>query len=349
MADVPRVRLPARQSSPWRALQLRLLIGLALLCTIVLLVYLDRHSYSDDNGDGKVGLIDAIYYATVTITTTGYGDIVPVTDAARLFNALIVTPMRILFLVVLVGTTLEVLAGQGAEQWRIVRWRRRMDDHVVVIGYGTKGRAAAETLRDSGVPAEGIVVIDRGQEAVDDAREDGYAVVVGDATRRDVLLRAGMQHALKAIVTADRDDSAVLITLTARAANPDAQIVVAVREQQNVPLLQQSGADAVVTSSESVGRLLGLSSVSPSLGEVMEDLLTAGEGLEVAERDVLPHEVGHGPRKCNDQVIAVVRRGVVHRFFDPTVTQLERGDKLIVVRSGEDLPWAPRSGVTAAD
>lgn len=349
MADVPRVRLPARSTSPWRALQVRLLIGLALLGTIVLLVYLDRGSYSDNNADGKVGLIDTIYYATVTITTTGYGDIVPVTDAARLFNALIVTPMRILFLVVLVGTTLEVLAGQGAEEWRILRWRRRMQDHVVVIGYGTKGRAAAETLRDSGVPVERIVVIDRTHEAVEDAREDGYAVVVGDATRREVLMRAGMDRAKKAIITADRDDSAVLITLTARAANDDAQIVVAVREQQNVPLVQQSGADAVVTSSESVGRLMGLSSVSPSLGQVMEDLLTAGEGLEVAERDVQPHEVGQGPQKCGDQVIAVVRKGVVHRFFDPTVTQLERGDKLIVVRSGEDLPWAARPGATAVD
>jgi len=349
VADVPRVRLPIRQSSPWRALELRLLVGLGLLGTIVLLVYLDRDAYSDNNADGQVGLIDVIYYATVTITTTGYGDIVPVTDTARLFNALIVTPMRILFLVVLVGTTLEVLAGQGAEEWRIQRWRKRMDDHVVVIGYGTKGRAAAETLRDSGVSPERIVVIDHKADAVEDAREDGYAIVVGDATRREVLLRASMDRARKAIVTADRDDAAVLITLTARAANPDVQIVVAVREQQNVPLVQQSGADAVVTSSESVGRLMGLSSVSPSLGQVMEDLLTAGEGLEVAERDVLPREVGRGPQTCADQVIAVVRRGVVHRFFDPTVTQLERGDKLVVVRSGVDLPWAARPGASAMD
>ncbi len=349
MADAPRVRLPARQVSPWRALWVRLLIGLMLLGTVVLIVYLDRDSYTDNNADGEVGLIDAIYYSTVTITTTGYGDIVPNTPSARLINALVVTPMRILFLVVLVGTTLEVLAGQGAMEWRIIRWRRRMDEHVVVIGYGTKGRAAAETVRDSGVPMELIVVIDRHQEAVDDAREDGYAVVVGDGTRREVLMRASMDRANKAIVTADRDDAAVLITLTARAANPDAQIVVAVREQQNVPLLQQSGADAVVTSSESVGRLLGLSSVSPSLGEVMEDLLTAGEGLEVAERAVQPDEVGRGPQTCGDQVIAVVRNGVVHRFFDPTVTQLARGDKLIVVRSGEDLPWAARPGTGPLD
>jgi voltage-gated potassium channel len=81
----------------------------------------------------------------------------------------------------------------------------------------------------------------------------------------------------------------------------------------------------------------------------MEDLLTAGEGLEVAERDVQPDEVGRGPQTCGDQVIAVVRNKVVHRFFDPTVTQLARGDRLIVVRSGEDLPWAARPGTGPLD
>src|SRR4028119_794942 len=140
------------------------MIGLGLLGTIVVLVYLDRDAYIDDNADGRVSLIDAIYYATVTITTTGYGDIVPVTDNARLFNAVVITPMRILFLVVLVGTTLEVLAGQGAEEWRIQRWRDRMNGHVVVIGFGTKGRAAAQTLQDSGLSPDQIVVIDHASE-----------------------------------------------------------------------------------------------------------------------------------------------------------------------------------------
>ena len=76
----------------------------------------------------------------------------------------------------------------------------------------------------------------------------------------------------------------------------------------------------------------------------MEDLLTYGEGLEVAERDLLVPEVGKQPQALPDQVIAVVRDGVVHRYFDPAVTQLVRGDRLVVVRPAEELPWAPRPG-----
>jgi len=341
--DAPRIRLPDRSTSPWRALQVRVALGLGLLALVVLCVYFDRDGYTDTS-DGDVNLVDSIYYATVTISTTGYGDITPVAEGSRLFNAIVVTPLRILFLVVLVGTTLEVLASQGRDQWRIARWRKHMQDHVVVIGYGTKGRSAVQTLRAKGYDLEQVVVIDNHSDAVAQAKEDGLACVVGDGTRREVLVRAGAHAARQVLVTADRDDAAVLMTLTARQLNPEAFITVAVREQDNVPLVRQSGADSVVTSSESVGRLLGLSAVSPALGEVLEDLLTYGEGLEVAERDVQPSEVGLAPQSCGDQVIAVVRGDRVHQFFDPTVTQLERGDKVVVVRSGEELPWAARPG-----
>ena len=76
----------------------------------------------------------------------------------------------------------------------------------------------------------------------------------------------------------------------------------------------------------------------------MEDLLTYGEGLEVAERELLGREVGKPPPSLPDQVVSVVRDGKVHRYFDPAVTQLVRGDRLVVVRPAQELPWAPRPG-----
>ncbi|MBA2550871.1 MAG: potassium channel family protein [Nocardioidaceae bacterium] len=339
------VKLPAHALTPGRALGVRLLIAVGLLATIVLLVYLDRDGYRDNAfPDGEVDLLDTVYYSTVTLTTTGYGDIAPVSPAARFVNATLVTPLRIMFLILLVGTTLEVLATQGREQLRINRWRKHMHDHVIVIGYGTKGRSAVKTLVDNGVDKQEIIVIDPDHAASTEAQGDGMACVVGDASRREVLERATIREARQIVVTADRDDSAVLVTLMARQLNPEAYIVVAVRESQNVDLVKQSGADATVTSSDAVGRLLGLSTVSPALGSVLEDLLTTGAGLEVAERDVQPFEVGKSCQQLDDQAIGVIRRGHLFRYFDPAVTQLELGDKLIVVRSAEELPWAPRPG-----
>jgi voltage-gated potassium channel len=344
------VSLPDPERSPWWALGQRLLAALAILVGTVLLVYFDNDGYIDGNDPtGYVSFVDSIYYTTVTLSTTGYGDIAPVTPEARLVNAFVITPARIAFLVLLIGTTLEVLASQGREIYRIARWRKHMGQHVVIVGYGTKGRSAVETLINNGQEREAIVVVDPSPVALQDAHADGLAVVTGDATRREVLRRAGVSDASHVIITTNRDDSNVLTTLTARQLNPEAWIVAAVREQENVPLMRQSGANSVITSSDAVGRLLGLSSLSPTLGSVMEDLLTYGEGLEVAERDLLVTEVGRQPQSLPDQVIGVVRDEKVYRYFDPVVTQLARGDRLIVVRPARELPWAPRPGTHDED
>ena len=341
-----KVSLPDKVRSPWWELGRRVLLAVGILVGTVLLVYLDRDAYRDNNDppNYSVDLVDSIYYTTVTLSTTGYGDIAPDEAHSRLINAFVITPFRIGFLVLLIGTTLEVLASQGREHFRVARWRRSMGQHVVVVGYGTKGRSAVDTLVNNGQDREGIVVVDTGSVALQDAHADGLAVVTGDATRREVLRRAGVANASHVIITTDRDDSNVLATLTVRQLNPDAWIVSSVREQENVPLMKQSGANSVITSSDAVGRLLGLSSLSPTLGSVMEDLLTYGEGLEVAERDLLVSEVGKPPQSLPDQVIAVVRDEKVYRYFDPVVTQLARGDRLIVVRPAKELPWAPRPG-----
>ena len=345
------VRLPERTRSPVGELGRRVVIALLLLTAIVVVVLIDREGYRDqtDPPQYDVSVLDAVYYATVTMTTTGYGDIVPVSDSARLVNALLITPLRVLFLILLVGTTLEVLASQGRHLWRVARWRKHMQDHVVIVGYGTKGRSAVATLLSNDVRKESIIVVDPSGPALTDAHGDGLSVVSGDATRRDVLRRAEVQRARQVIITLDRDDSAVLTTLTVRQLNPDAYVVVAVREQDNVPLVRQSGADAVITSSEAVGRLLGLSTLSPSLGSVLEDLLAYGEGLEVAERPLLPREAGRPPQSLPDQVVAVIREGYVYRYYEPTVTQLQPGDRLVVIRPAEEQPWAPRPGTHEAE
>ncbi|MGA4507387.1 potassium channel family protein [Propionibacteriaceae bacterium G1746] len=335
--DLDMVRLPQRATrSPFSELARRLGLAFLLLMTSTLIVWLDRASYVDSTGGDGVSFIDALYYSTVTITTTGYGDITPLAPHARLINALLVTPLRIGFLVLLVGTTLQVLADQGRRGMRDSGWRKHMRNHTVVIGYGTKGRSAVHTLRKHGISPDRIVVIDAQPVAVEAANHDGLAAFLGDATRRDLLRRAEITKAREVIITLDRDDAAILTVLTVRQLNPRAHLVVAVREQDNVPLLRQSGADMVVTSSDAVGRLLGLSSVNPHVGTVMEDLLSSGEGLEVNERQITADEVGLNPRQIEgERVVAVVRNDTLRRYFDSTVATLQPGDRIVVVRRAD--------------
>lgn len=140
------------------------------------------------------------------------------------------------------------------------------------------------------------------------------------------------------IVAPQRDDTAALITLTARQLNRRATIVVAAREDENVPLLKQSGADTVITSSSSAGRLLGVSMVSPTVARTLENLMTLGNGLDLIERPVSKAEVGAAPRSCADLVVAVVRGKELLDYTDPRLTRLQLGDRVITVSRAVPAP-----------
>lgn len=325
------VTLPRAPVRPATAVVRRLVMALALIAFVAGLVWVDRGGYADDV-DGSVDLLDAFYYATVSVTTTGYGDITPVTDRARLLTALLVTPARIMFLIVLVGTTLELLTERWREITRLQRWRQTLRNHYVVCGYGTKGRSAIATLLGQGIDRDAIVVVDARPAAVAEATADGLAAVEGDATRTVILQQARIESAVGVIIATNRDDAAVLVTLTARELNRQATIVSAVREEENAHLLRQGGADSVIISAEAAGRLLGLATRMPHVAGVLEDLLTVGQGLDVVERRVEPEEIGSAPRqRPGELVMAIVRGGSTLRFDAPEAAQLRRDDLVVVL------------------
>jgi voltage-gated potassium channel len=326
------ISLPGRRRTPLTAVALRagLAVGLLLLSTVI--VYLGRYGYRDNARPGQpLNLLGALYYSAVTLSTTGYGDIVPVTSGARLINTLVLTPVRVVFLILLIGTTLEVLAERTRTVWRVNRWRSKMAGHTVLVGYGTKGRSAMTTLREAGVPATSIVVVDCEPRATMQVNAAGLAGVTGDATRREVLASAEIATAARLIIAVGRDDTAVLITLTARQLCTELAITAAVRESENEPLLMQSGADHVVVSSDAAGRLLGLATVDPGAGRVMSELLGRGRELDLRERPAAALELGRPAREAAPGIIALLRDGSVVALDDPRAASVQDGDRLVLV------------------
>ena len=296
------VQIPSNQVvSPLRLIIRRFAIAAVLIIVVSLVAYLDREGYSED-----LTFIDALYYSAVTLSTTGYGDITPVTQSARLMNIFIVTPLRLAFLILLVGTTLSVLTEESRKVLQIQRWRKKLRNHTIVIGYGTKGRSAVAALLADGTSPKDIVVIDTDREVLEVAESTGLVTVNGSATRSEVLRVAGVAKAKAIVVAPSTDDTAVLVTLSVRELAPSAWIVASVRESENQHLLEQSGADSVVISSETAGRMLGLATVTPSVVEMMEDLLSPDEGFSIAERPVAEDEVSANPRHLADIVSRVM-------------------------------------------
>src|SRR4051794_30966181 len=241
-----KIRMPRRQSAaPAVAILRRVGIALAIVLLNWGLVVLERDGYTDA-ADGKLSAVDALYYTTVTLSTTGYSDITPVSTSARLTNALLVTPMRFLFVLVLVGTTIQVLTERSREQFNVARWRSRVKDHVIVLGYGTKGRSAVRALVQRGVHLEQVVVVESDREAIEAASSAGLATIHGSGTSDAVLKEAEVERASSVVIAVNRDDTAVLATLTVRQLARDVNIVAAVREEENADLLTQSGANSVI-------------------------------------------------------------------------------------------------------
>lgn len=330
-----RLHFASRRLSPVRNITVRLFIALAALVVTALLVYWERDCYADRGEAGTLSMLDSLYYAAVTLSTTGYGDVVPVCESSRLVNVLVITPLRFLFLIVLVGTTIEVLTQRSREELRATRWRKHVKDHTILIGYGVKGRAAARSLLDAGCTAGDIVVVANDRMDVDEATRLGMVGVVGDARREEVLTDAAVERASRIVIAPNEDDTAVLITLTARRLSPNARIVVAARQAQNIEVLRQSGADIVIPTAESAGRMMGLSLQSPTAGQILEDLMDAGRGLEITERAITREELGLAPTDIDSRgqiVLAVIRQGEVYRFDQPGVTMLQQGDRLVVIQ-----------------
>jgi voltage-gated potassium channel len=323
------IRFPLRTApGPIRAIAQRVGIAFGLVLLNWVIVLLERGAYRDTY-DGTVSAVDALYYTTVTLTTTGYGDITPVTTTARLVNAIVVTPMRLLFVILLVGTTISALTQRSREEFRLTRWRARMKDHVVVLGFGTKGRNAVRALTLKGIPHERIVVVDRDGGCVKDAAAIGHVAICGSATSEPVLREALTDRASEVIVALDRDDTAILATLMVKRLNPGAMVIASAREAENGQLLEQSGAASVIVSSETTGRLLGLATDSPETVEIVEDLLSFGQGFDFTERDVTEAEIGRSPNALGMPVLGIIRAGRTLKYSDPEAAVLAAGDRLI--------------------
>jgi voltage-gated potassium channel len=333
MPKAPRLLFPQARPDPVRSLLYRFAIAAVVIIVIAVLTWLGREGYSDADGT-PVTFLDAIYYSTVTVTTTGYGDIAPLSPTARAVTAFVVTPLRVLFLVVLVSTTLAVLTERYRQARTEHRWRRTVRDHTIVAGYGTTGSAAVETLLANGLTtADKIVVIDFSREALATAQAAGLTAILADATETAAWQHANVDLARRVIVTCGRDDTATLVTLTARELNSTVPISASVREGENARLLSQSGATSVVLSATAAGRLLGLSTEAPRAVGVLEDLFVVGHGLDLIERAARPEEIGGPPRSEPgiDLPIAVVRGEARISFDDEAFQQLQAGDVVVAI------------------
>ena len=315
----------------WFQLGWRLAAVVALIAILILFHWLEREGLKD-NHDGDVSLLDVVYFTMISATTTGYGDIVPVTERTRLFDALVVTPIRILFLLFFVGTAYLFVARRTWEKFVMKRIQRSLSDHIVVVGYGTKNSRAVQELIDLGAEPETIVVIDVHEERLELARAAGCTILKADATRDATLRAVHVDRAKLVIISAGRDDTSILVCLTVRHLAPNVRISLAVNQQDNTVPARRAGADVVVNPLDFAGLLLATTHAGHHIADYLADLATMGGRVRLVEREVRPEEIGTALKDLSAGLgLRIIRDGTPFGFWRPQVQKLEAGDIIMEI------------------
>ena len=199
---------------PVRTLLIRLAIVLFLFGMLISVLWLDREGLRD-HSDGHMSFSDVVYFTMVTVTTVGYGDIVPVTPRARMIDALVVTPVRIFIWIIFLGTAYQLALRKFTEVFRMAKLQSNLNQHVVVCGFGHTGYSAVKELLAKGTNPEHIIVIEPRDDRVRMAVELGVVALKGDATQEGLLQHGAFLSGAKAVIIAcGRDDTNALILLT---------------------------------------------------------------------------------------------------------------------------------------
>ncbi|MEO7654618.1 MAG: potassium channel family protein [Sphingomicrobium sp.] len=329
----PRHMTLRRQSTlrPWAQFGIRMAIMIGMIVFIVAFHWFERDALKD-NIDGSINFADVIYFTMISATTTGYGDIVPVTDRARLFDALIVTPIRVFFLLLLAGTAYTFIIKRTWNQWLMKLIQKNLGDHILLVGFGISNDKALEELLARGIPPKRIVVIDSDAEALDRAGECGVAVLLGDATRDETLQAAHVDRAAAMLVSTGRDDSNILVTLTARKLSDNVKISVTVRETDNEDIARQAGADTVINPVSFTGLLLASSLEGPFRADFIADLATSAGRVELRERLVSPEEVGRTVLEVSSgQIVRLIRDNKPQRLTGRSAPRIAAGDRVLEI------------------
>lgn len=316
----------------WADIGVRMGVAFGLIAFLILIHWLGRDGLKDSH-DGEITFLDVAYFTVVSITTTGFGDITPISESARLIETVVVTPIRLAVIFIFVGTAYTFVIRRSWENWRMARIQKQLSGHVVVLGYGVSGSQSVRELIDRGVEPENIVVIDPGEDRLAEAEKLGVNVMAADATRDDTLRAARITAAQSVLVSAGRDDTSILIVLTVRHLAPDVPISVVVRAEDNEVLARQAGANNVINPVRFTGLLLAGSASGTYIADYLADLASVSGRVQLVQRVVSEAECGCSltDLKSGGRGLRVYRNGRAIGFWEDECQTLQAGDVIVEI------------------
>jgi voltage-gated potassium channel len=324
-----------RSDAEWRRFKRRVVQIIAAIATVI--------------GIGCTGymtvagapLFESVYMALTTITTIGYGEIIPLGRAGRIFNIFYIV-IGVATVLVAFGVLTQAMIELELSGYFQKRRRRRMinnlKSHFIVCGYGRVGRSASEELKKSGVP---ILVVDKSEERVERAIQAGLLAVAADSTRDEVLRDVGIDRARGLIAALSTDADNTYLILTAKALNPLLPVATRVSEEESERKLRRAGADVVFAPYTITGQRLSQSLLKPHVNEFIDFTTGNDMGLDIRIEQVQVSATSEYVSKSLRQaqlraelgvIVLAIRKVSGQMIFNPPAdAEIGAGDHLIVM------------------
>ena len=267
-----------------------------LLLTVILLIgvfgYVIISGYS---------WIDALYMTVITMTTVGFGEVVPLDDQSKIF-----TIFLILASVIIVGYALSIiteyiLSKNNVEELKHKKMKKKIDsfkNHIVICGYGRNGKQAARKLM---AYDKAFVVIEKNKELEDRMQLDGVPYVIGNANEDETLVLAGVDRAACFISALPNDADNLFVVLSTRQLNRKINIISRASNESSYDKLKFAGADNVILPDKIGGDHMASLVVVPGLMEFIDNLSIVGKSdINIEEVAVEKFYDSKKPRPIKD-------------------------------------------------
>ncbi len=313
--------------------------GMLLMC----LLLLGTGGYMIIEGSS---FLDSIYMTIITITTVGYGEVLPLSKVGKIFTmCLILVGMS--FVLYLLGEITQTVVAGGLQR---ILGRNVMDKkvgelrrHYIVCGFGRIGKVICQSLQENNKP---FAVIENDPQEVQKIVDLGYLVLQGNAAEDDVLLRAGIKEAkgLIAVVSSDADN--VYIVLSARGLNQDLFILARSSSAGTETKLLRAGADKVISPYYIGACRMAQLLVRPTVVDFLDLTVHGGElGLRLEELSVTETTqfvnltlLDSKIRMKYDLIVVAIKRQNGEMQFNPSPqTKILPGDTLVVLGEYESI------------
>ena len=258
-----------------------LLTLLFLLFFVVMTAGIAIYVMEEEQNPNIDSLFDALYWALVTISTVGYGDISPVTPQGRSISILV-----IVLGIAMISFATSVIVSAFSEKLselkenRIVEQVNKSKSFLLICGYGQMTKMF---LRQHGDAYENYIILENTLERMEQARKDGYDTIHEDASRYETLSKFNAKHCeITILCLTSSDVENIYITLNAKSISKNIKVIARANDSSMISKFKHAGADHILMPNRVANSMIHTAITQPTMYKAIHAILT---GKSVAQMD----------------------------------------------------------------